>query len=98
MGGVGDNDKATSQQAAAREEFARPTNKRQQQWMTVWATEQNKQFDRGRSTVKPLLSVERNVLSRILLARFSCGLLSFVVFFSSCPLFSEEGTKGDGSD
>ena len=40
---------ATSQQAAVREEFTSPTKKRQQQGTTAWATEQNKQFDRGRS-------------------------------------------------
>ena len=39
---------ATSQQAAVREEFASPTEKRQQRGTTAWATEQNKQFDRGR--------------------------------------------------
>ena len=38
---------ATSQQAAVREEFASPTEKRQQQGTTAWATEQNKQFDRA---------------------------------------------------
>ena len=40
---------ATSQQAAVREEFASPTEKRQQQGTTAWGTEQNKQFDRDRS-------------------------------------------------
>ena len=40
---------ATSQQAAVREKFTSPTKKRQQQGTTAWATEQNKQFDRGRS-------------------------------------------------
>ena len=40
---------ATSQQANVREEFASPTEKRDQQGTTAWATEQNKQFDRGRS-------------------------------------------------
>ena len=40
---------ATSQQATVREEFASPTEKRDQQGTTAWATEQNKQFDRGRS-------------------------------------------------
>ena len=39
----------TSQQAAVREEFARPTKKRQWQRTTVWTTEKSKQFDRGRS-------------------------------------------------
>ena len=50
--GVDDDEKettATSQQAAVREEFVSPTEKRQQQRTTAWATEQNKQFDRGRS-------------------------------------------------
>ena len=52
--GMDDNDEATtSQQATARKEFAiaRPTKDRQHQRMT----EQNKQFDRGGSTVKSLL-------------------------------------------
>ena len=47
--GMDDINDATSQQAAVREEFMSPTEKRQQQGMTAWATEQNKQFDRGRS-------------------------------------------------
>ena len=50
--GVDDDEKettATSQQAAVREEFVSPTEKRQQQGGTAWATDQNKQFDRGRS-------------------------------------------------
>ena len=49
---VVDNEKetiATSQQAAVREELARPTKKRQQQRTTAWTTEQNKQLERGRS-------------------------------------------------
>ena len=49
--GVEDNDEATDSkvQAGIREEFASPTEKQQQQGTTAWATEQNKQFDRGRS-------------------------------------------------
>ena len=39
---------ATSQQAAVREECAIPTENGQQQGMTAWTTEKNKQFDRGR--------------------------------------------------
>ena len=39
---------ATSQQAAAREGFVGSTEKRQQQRTTAWATEQDKQFGRGR--------------------------------------------------
>ena len=49
--GVDDDEKettATSQQVAVREKFVSPTEKRQQQGTTGWATEQNKQFDRGR--------------------------------------------------
>ena len=42
-----DNNDATTQQAAVREEFVSPTEKRQ--GTTAWATEQHKQFDRGRS-------------------------------------------------
>ena len=53
--GVDDNNQATSQQAAVREEFARPSKKRHQ-GITAWSTEQSKQFDRGRSTAKSLLS------------------------------------------
>ena len=47
--GMDDSNDATSQQAAVREEFVSPTEKRQQQGTTAWASEQNKQFDRGRS-------------------------------------------------
>ena len=43
-----DNNDATTQQAAVREEFMSPTEKRKQQGTTAWATKQNKQFDRGR--------------------------------------------------
>ena len=45
--GIGDNNDATTQQAAVREEFLSPTEKRQ--GTTTWATEQHKRFDRGRS-------------------------------------------------
>ena len=47
--GMDDSNDATSQQAAVREEFVSPTEKRKQQGTTAWATEQHKQFDRGRS-------------------------------------------------
>ena len=47
--GMDDSNDATSQQAAVREECVNPTEKRQQQETTVWAADQNKQFDRGRS-------------------------------------------------
>ena len=36
---------STSEQAAAREEFARPPKKRQQQRVTAWGYDQSKQFD-----------------------------------------------------
>ena len=45
--GMNNNNDATIQQAAVREEFVSPTEKRQ--GTTAWATEQHKQFDRGRS-------------------------------------------------
>ena len=48
VGMDGSND-ATTQQAAARDEFARLTKMRQRRGTTAWAAEQNKQFDRGRS-------------------------------------------------
>ena len=47
--GMDDSNDATTQQADAREEFARLTTMRQRQGTTVWAAKQNKQFDRGRS-------------------------------------------------
>ena len=47
--GIDDINDATTQQAAAREEFARLTKMRQWQGTTAWAANQNKQFDRGRS-------------------------------------------------
>ena len=40
---------AISEQVAIREEFAIPTENGQQQETTAWTTEQNRQFDRGRS-------------------------------------------------
>ena len=46
--GMDDSNDATTQQATAREESARlPID--QQQGMTAWSTDQNRQFDRGRS-------------------------------------------------
>ena len=53
--GVDDNDELTTSkvQAGAREEYARrPIGGQQQE---TASTEQSKQFDRGRSIVKPLL-------------------------------------------
>ena len=44
--GVDDNEKETTQQAAVREESARPTIR--QLWTTASSTQQSKQFDRGR--------------------------------------------------
>ena len=53
---VDDNDETTTSkvQDGAREEFARlPIG--QQQGLTAWSTEQNRQFDRGRLRVNSLL-------------------------------------------
>ena len=47
MVGVNDNNDTTTQQAAVHEEFMSLTEKRQ--GTTVWAAEQHKKFDRGRS-------------------------------------------------
>ena len=43
--GVDDNNDATTQQAAVREEFVSPTER--WQGTTAWTTKQHKQFDRG---------------------------------------------------
>ena len=53
--GMDDNNHTTTLQAAAREEFTRPMKKRQQQGTAVWSTDQNRQFDRGRSRVNSLI-------------------------------------------
>ena len=54
--GVGDGEKetTTTEQAAAREESARPTIR--QLRTTAWSTQQSKQFDRGRLKVTTLIS------------------------------------------
>ena len=85
--GVGvDNKKdqpSTSQQVTAREEFARPTKKRQQQRMTAWTTEQSKQFDRGRSTVKPLLFWREKCLVAHTVCSFFLVSVCFLLYFFS---------------
>ena len=82
--GVDDDEKettSTSQQADVREEFVSPTEKRQQQGTKAWATEQNKQFDRGRSLGYNYFSEKRNVyLCTVLLVVFP------LVFFVCCLL------------
>ena len=88
---VDDNDEATtgtSQQAPAREELARPTKKRQQQRTTAWTTKQSKQFDPGGQQWNHYFSAEKNILSRILFASFSCvRLLSLVLIFVMSTIF-----------
>ena len=100
--GVDDNDESTTSkiQAGAREEFARlPIGRQQRETASI---EQSKQFDRGRSTVKPLLFWKEECLVAytvcLLVFFLVCCLLSTVVFFLSCPQFSEAGTEGDWSD
>ena len=91
---------ATSQQAAVHEEFASPTEKRLQQGTTAWATEQNKQFDRGRSYGHRYFSGKENVcLPCVLFCWFLPCVLSaaYCAFFPSCPQIAEVGTKGDMS-
>ena len=80
---------ATSQQAAVREEFAGLTDKRQQQrGTTAWATEQKKQFDRGRSYEHHFFSGKENVcLPCVPFCLFFPCVLSalYCVIFPSCP-------------
>ena len=72
---------ATSQQAAVHEEFASPTEKRQQQGTTAWATEQNKQFDRGGHIDIITFSGKEKLFWLF----FPCVLsASYCVFFPSC--------------
>ena len=103
--GLDDDEKettATSQQAAVREEFVSPTKKRQQQRTTAWATEQNKQFDSGRSLRYNYFSEKRNVcLCAVLLVVFSRCILSALPILRIFPVLSskiaKEGTKGEMS-
>ena len=78
----------TPQQVAAREEFVRPTKKRQRQRTTAWTTEQSKQFDRGRPTMKPLLSCRKmscyvNCLSVVFLV--FCLISIVFLCYPQCP-------------
>ena len=76
----------TSEQATAREEFARPSKKRQQQRMAAWGNDQTKQFDPRymeyyiffRCTVCPYVLFS-------LLFLFSCIFLFFLVFVCNFP-------------
>ncbi|CAN0207771.1 unnamed protein product, partial [Ascophyllum nodosum] len=54
---VGANIRKTtsSEQVAAREEFARPSKKRQQQRMTSWTTEQSKQLGNDQKQELPVI-------------------------------------------
>ena len=76
--GVDDDETATSELAAAREQFARPSKKRQQQIMTVQGNDRTKQFDPGGRWSTPFL-FRCNVCPHVLFSSvflFSC--------FSSC--------------
>ena len=69
-----DSNDTTTQQAAVREEFVGPTEKRKQQGSTAWATEQNKQFDRDRLLQYNYFSEKRNIcLCTVLLVVFPLG-------------------------
>ena len=100
--GVDDNDEATtgpSQQAVAREEIARPTKKRQQQRMTAWTTEQSKQFDRGRSTAKPLLFYREKCLVAYTVCSFFLVSVCFLLLYIFCHVrnFSKQIRKAIGA-
>ena len=80
--GVDDDEKeatATSQQAAVREEFVSPMDKRQQQGTTAWAAEQNKQFT-GAGHCDTLTLLKREMFAYVL----SC--LFFRLYFVCCLL------------
>ena len=72
---------ATSQLAAAREEFARPTKKRQQQRMTTWTIKQSKQFDPGSETITSL-SRGMSVAYTLFVWSFFLCLSAFSYIFS----------------
>ena len=98
--GMDDNNDATTQQAAVREEFVSPTEKRQ--GTTTWATEQHKLFYRGRSLWCNYFSEKINVLPVSCLLVFSarCILPALsIIFFSFCPqlFLAKIGTKSDMS-
>ena len=97
--GMDDSNDATTQQAAASEEFARLTKMRQRQGTTAWAAEQNKQFDRA-GHCDTITFLKREM--------FACALscLFFPLYFVCCLLLifsalsiknAEAGTKGDMS-
>ena len=86
--GMDDNNDATTLQAAVREEFVSPTEKRQ--GTTTWATEQHKLFDRGRSLRCNYFSEKRNIcLYTVLLVFFP--LLFFCL--RCLPYFSRSAQK-----
>ena len=97
--GVDDNNKATASkvQAGAHEESARlPIG--QQQGITAWSTDQNRQFDRGRSGMNYYFSREIFTMCTVLLVFplcFVCFLLcNFPVLSAK---IAEAGTRGDRS-
>ena len=83
--GVDDDEKettTTTQQAAVREEFVSHTEKRQ--GTTAWATEQHKQFDRGRSLWCNYFSEEKFLLFYCL-CLFSSLYFCLRYLFPCCP-------------
>ena len=87
---VGDEEEpiATNQQATVREEFAKPTKKRQ--GTTDWAYAQYQQFDRGKSDRSFYFSRERTMCSVHCVCLFSsvfpfCVSLRCLSHFPLCP-------------
>ena len=97
--GVDDNGEATASrvQAGAREESSSlPIG--QQQGMTAWSTDQNRQFDRGRSRVNSFTFLKRYMVAMCVACFFPCVLsAAYCIFFPSCPQIAEAGMKGDMS-
>ena len=81
--GMDDINNATTLQAAAREESGRlPIG--QQQGMTAWSTDQNRQFDRGRLLWCNSFFLKRNVLPLYCLCLFfPCIFLRCLSYFFS---------------
>ena len=67
----------TSGQTAAREEFARPSKKRQQPRMTAWGKHQTNLFDPGGYWDTPLLFIFTGVFSCVLSVLMSCLVRNF---------------------
>ena len=97
VGGDDSND-ATTQRAAAREEFAKLTKMRQRQETKAWSASRASNLT-GAGHCDTITFFKEKCLPVYCLARFSLVFLSvvFCVFSPSCPQIAKAGTKGDMS-